>query len=78
LPPMPFCAVTYHPNDDLVIRSPYVALTDQRTNIKDDIERCLTRNVFVVQADSIIQFLGWLDYAIFESKLISIFATSTS
>jgi len=58
LTPMEFCAVNYHANDKLAVRSNYAPAL---TTIEDDIEFGQTRTVFVVQSDAIILFLNWLD-----------------
>ena len=63
LEPLEYCAVTYHPNDQLSLKSPY--LSGPPGSIQEDILNRQTRTIFVVQADAIIQFLGWLNGRVF-------------
>jgi hypothetical protein len=58
LVPMEFCAVNYHANDKLAVRSDYAPAL---TTIENDILFGQTRTVFVVQSNSIILFLNWLN-----------------
>jgi len=58
LQPLEFCAVNYHANDKLAVRSDHAPVC---TKIEDDVLFWQSRTVFVVQSDSIVVFLNWLD-----------------
>jgi hypothetical protein len=64
LEPLDFCAVTYHPNDELAL-SEYVNVTGGRTSIQADITHWLKRTVFVVQSVNLMTFLNWLEAHVF-------------
>jgi hypothetical protein len=56
LTPITSCAVNYHPDDRLAVSSHFAR---KAIDVETDIFR-QTRTVFVVQSESIIQFLNWL------------------
>jgi len=58
LDPMEFCAVNYHANDQLAVRSKYA---QPLKTIELDMEFGQIRTVFVVQSEAILKFLDWLD-----------------
>jgi hypothetical protein len=58
LDPMEFCAVNYHANDQLAVRSKY---SPPLKTIELDMEFGQIRTVFVVQSEAILKFLDWLD-----------------
>lgn len=58
LVPLEFCAVNYHPNDNLASRSEYMPRVSAEVDI--DLRLFHTRTVFVVQSESLIKFLHWL------------------
>jgi len=57
LTPVDFCAVNYHANDSLAVRSPF---SPPCQSIEDDIAYWQARTVFVVQSNAVSRFLDWL------------------
>lgn len=53
-----FCAVNYHANDQLAVRSKY---SQPIKTIEHEMTFGQIRTVFVVQAHAILKFLSWLD-----------------
>lgn len=51
-----FCAVNFHPNDNLATRSKF---SPEVNNIETDMQSFQTRTVFIAQADAILKFLDW-------------------
>ena len=58
LDPMEFCAVNYHANDQLAVRSKYAP---PRKIIELDMEFGQIRTIFVVHSEAILKFLDWAD-----------------
>jgi len=56
--PMGFCAVNYHANDQLAVRSKY---SQPIKSNEHEITFGQIRTIFVVQADAVLTFLNWLD-----------------
>ena len=54
---VPFCAVTYHPNDNLAVK--LEGASNGRTSISNDMA-ALRRTVFVVRSTALTSFLDWL------------------
>jgi len=59
---MDFCAVNYHPNDELSLKSEHAR--SSRTNVRQDIDSWQARTIFVVRGDKVENFLSWLNSAI--------------
>jgi hypothetical protein len=57
--PLDFCAVNYHPNDELSLRSEHVKTVP--AGVKEDLGSWQTRTIFVVAAEKIENFLYWLN-----------------
>ena len=58
LEPLEYCAVNYHPNDELSASGR--SSGSASGNIEEDVMNWQTRTVFVVHAESVIRFLNWL------------------
>ena len=59
--PLKFCAVSYHANDSIAVRSEF---SIPCSSIDVDVLHCQTRTVFVVSSSAIVEFLEWLDLQI--------------
>lgn len=57
LQPLDFCAVNYHPNDNLSRKSEFGPRKPR--SIEEDMTSHLTRTVFVVHGGAILKFLEW-------------------
>ncbi len=60
---MEFCAVNYHADDSLAIKSAHVSAN--RNDIQSDLWAAQTRSVFVVRVEAVNQFLIWLHESLF-------------
>lgn len=63
LTPLRFCAVNYHADDNLSLRSAYAPKI--RGNIQQDLNLRQIRTVFVVHAQEVNRFLVWLQNTFF-------------
>jgi hypothetical protein len=57
--PIDFCAVNYHPNDELSVKSQFTSM--QRESVRSDLMYWQRRTIFVVQGEKVRGFLGWLN-----------------